>query len=135
MGGRDPWDRGRERRGSEPLGFLQLCADRRFHRMTMTAFEARTGLEPGQYWIEASAGGAAAFGAASLTAEYAHTKGARIMGWAVHGDECGGFPGRSDFDMKTLLQAVARSRYKDFPDVEHWTLFAAAGSVEAAKLF
>ena len=117
----------------EVLGFLQLCADRRYHRLTMAEFETRTGLRPDQYWIEAGAGGAPSFGAATATAAYAYEKGARIMGWAAHGDECGGFPGRSDVEMRAKVQASARERAKDFPDAEHWLLFGTRGRVEATR--
>ncbi|MDQ4125742.1 MAG: hypothetical protein M3134_09110, partial [Actinomycetota bacterium] len=71
---------------AEVRGFLQLCADRRYHRLTMEEFEARTGLGPDDYWIEATAGGAAAFGGSTATAAFAYANGARIMGWAGHGD-------------------------------------------------
>ena len=118
----------------EVRGFLQLCADRRYHRMTMAEFEARTGLRPDGYWIEATAGGAPAFDAATATAEFAHDNGATIMGWAAHGDSCGGFPGCSDSEMKAKVEAAARERSKDFPEAEHWMLFAAGGRVEAERL-
>ena len=117
----------------EILGFLQLCADRRYHRKTMEEFEERTGLRPDQYWIEAAAGGAGAFGVATATAQFAYENGARIMGWAGHGDACGGFPGRSDYEVKSKIQGAARERAKDFPEAEHWTLFAAKGRVEATR--
>ena len=131
----DVWLGVGEGEGGEMRGFLQLCADRRYHRMTMAEFEARTGLGPDQYWIEATAGGAPAFGAATATAEFAYNNGATIMGWAAHGDACGGFPGRSDYEMRTKVQAAARERSKDFPEAQHWMLFAAKGRVEASKSF
>lgn len=118
----------------EVFGFLQLCADRRYHRMTMEEFEARTGLRPDQYWIEARAGGAPAFEAASGTAEFAYDQGATVMGWAAHGDVCGGFPERSNTEMRAAVEARARERAADFPDAEHWMLFAAGGAVEAQEL-
>lgn len=118
----------------ENLGFLQLCADRRYHRMTTEEFEARTGLRHDQYWIQAKAGGAPAFDAPSNTAEFAYGNGARIMGWAAHGDTCGGFPDRTDAEMKAALEAAAADRAAAFPDAEHWILFASGGRVEAKKL-
>jgi hypothetical protein len=118
----------------EILGFLQLCADRRYHRKTMLEFERVSKLRPDQYWIEATAGGAPAFGGATLTARYAYDHGARIMGWAAHGDACGGFPGRDHDAMKAELQAAAADRLADFPGADHWTLFGAGGKVESAAL-
>ena len=118
----------------EVRGFLQLCADRRYHRKAMAEFERVTNLAPDEYWIEATAGGPPAFGAATPTATYAYDNGATIMGWAAHGDGCGGFPGVDDEGMKAKLQAAAADRAIDFPTVEHWTLFGAGGEVEASAL-
>jgi hypothetical protein len=128
-----------ETRGSEPeaiYGFLQLCADKRFHRKTMTEFESEraANLGPEEYWIEAAAGGAPAFGAKTLTAIYAYTHGARKMGWAAHGDECGGFPGTDNAQIRAKLEAIARERFRDFPLAEHWFLFGAGDTVVARKL-
>jgi len=119
----------------DALGFLQLCADKRYHRKTMDAFEAATALTgPDRYWIEATAGGAAAFAEPTLTARYAYENGARIMGWAAHGDGCGGFPGRSDADMQAMLEAAARELLAEFPDADHWLLFGQGGRVEVSPL-
>ena len=119
----------------EVLGFLQLCADKRYHRKTMDAFEAATALEGSdRYWIEATAGGAAAFAEPTVTARYAYENGAKIMGWAAHGDGCGGFPGRSNADMQAMLQAVARKRQSEFPHAEHWILFGHGDGVEGTLL-
>lgn len=116
---------------AERFGFLQLCAERRYHRKTMEAFERATGLGPDEYWIEAAAGGAPAFGTVTATAAFSYANGATIMGWAAHGDTCGGFPGRSDSEIQAKLGAIARERARDFPEAEHWTLFASGGEVEA----
>jgi hypothetical protein len=114
---------------------LQLCADRRYHRKTMDAFEAATSLASSDgYWIEASAGGAATFRSATLTARYAYEQGARVMGWAAHGDACGGFPGRSDEEIEKKLRGIVGERLKDFPEAEHWLLFGHGGRVEATLL-
>lgn len=116
------------------LGFIQLCADRRFHRATMDAFEACAGLAPDEYWIEASAGGAAAIDHPTATAKFAYEQGARLMGWAAHGDRCGGFPGRPNADIRARLKDSALARAKEFPDAEHWLLFGQGGSVEVVAL-
>jgi hypothetical protein len=119
---------------AETLGFLQLCADRRYHRKTMEAFERATGLPPNGYWIEATAGGAPTPEAASVTASFAHEHGATLMGWAAHGDGCGGYPGRSDDEMRAAVEAAAREGAEAFPDARHWVLFGVGGEVEVAEL-
>ena len=122
-------------KSDQVLGFLQLCADRRYHRKTMDALEAATALTgPDRYWIEATAGGAPAFETPTPTAQFAYEQGARIMGWAAHGDTCGGWPGLSNDEIEAKLQAVARERLKGFPDAEHWLLFGSGGAVNASHL-
>ena len=120
--------------GPESLGFLQLCADRRFHREVMTAFEAETGLSPQGYWIEATAGGAPTLGTYTTTARFAYDKGARIMGWAAHGDACGGYPGLDNDAVEAKLEAAARERAQELPGAEHWMLFATGAGVRVTKL-
>lgn len=120
---------------ASPLGFLQLCADRRFHRRTMDAFEEAASLGSSDlYWIEASAGGAAGFDDVTVTARFAHDNGARKMGWAAHGTGCGGFPGSSDDEVKGALKAQTAKRVEEFPDAEHWFIFATEDGIEVSKL-
>jgi hypothetical protein len=109
---------------------LQLCADRRFHRATMLEFERLTGLGAGDYWIEARAGGAPSWSDNTKTARYAYREGARHMGWAAHGDSCGGFPGVSNEEMRRKVERAMKSRAGEFPQAEHFALFAHAGGVE-----
>jgi hypothetical protein len=111
-------------------GFLQLCADRRFHRLTMLEFERQTGLGAGEYWIEARAGGAPSWSDNTKTARYAYQEGARFMGWAAHGDKCGGFPGVSNEEMRGKVEQAMRSRAEEFPQAEHFALFGHGVSVE-----
>ncbi|HEV2755998.1 MAG TPA: hypothetical protein VG318_09515 [Actinomycetota bacterium] len=119
---------------SEALGFLQLCADRRFHRAVMTAFEDEAGLTVDGYWIEATAGGAPTLGTYTTTARFAYDNGARIMGWAAHGDACGGFPGLENEEIEAKLTAAARERAEELPGAEHWMLFATGAGVRVTKL-
>jgi hypothetical protein len=119
---------------ASPLGFLQLCAERRFHRAVMEAFERETGLGPDGYWIEARAGGAPSWADNTKTARLAHGGGALFMGWAAHGDACLGFPGESDDALRARLQRVARRRAEEFPRAVHLLLFAVPGSVEVTRL-
>lgn len=111
-------------------GFLQLCADRRFHRATILEFERLTGLASDEYWIEARAGGAPSWSDNTKTARYAYGEGARFMGWAAHGDSCGGFPGVSNEELRRKVERTMRGRAEEFPQAEHLALFAHGGGVE-----
>jgi hypothetical protein len=111
-------------------GFIQLCADRRFHRPTMQEFERLTGLGENDYWIEARAGGAPSWSDNTKTGRFAYEQGARVMCWAAHGDKCGGFPGVSNDDMRRKVESSMKSRAEEFPEAEHYALFAHEGGVE-----
>lgn len=116
------------------LGFLQLCAERRFHRAVMEAFERETGLRPQEYWIEARPGGAPSWPDNTKGARIAHRAGARLMGWAAHGDVCLGFPGESDGSLRRKLLRVAELRAAEFPQAAHLALFALPGGVEVIRI-
>jgi hypothetical protein len=111
-------------------GYLQLCADLRYHRATMTAFERATGLPADGYWIEARPGGAPSWSDNTRGARLAHERGATHMGWAAHGDECLGLRGESDEQIRRRLERTVRARAADFPDARHYGLFGVAGEVE-----
>jgi hypothetical protein len=113
----------RRQRGGR-LGFLQLCAERRFHRLTMDAFEQATGLAPTDYWIEAVAGGAPALALRTRAMEFARSQGATVMGWAAHGDVCGGFPGADDDRIRAMLETTVARRRHEYPAAEHLAFFA-----------
>ena len=117
-----------------PLGFLQLCAERRFHRAVMEAFERETGLRPDEYWIEARPGGAPSWADNTKGSRLAHKGGARLMGWAAHGDVCLGFPSAGDEEMRRRLDTVARRRAEEFPQAEHFALFALPGTVDVTRI-
>ncbi|HEY3185120.1 MAG TPA: hypothetical protein VGJ77_19930 [Gaiellaceae bacterium] len=116
------------------LGFLQLCADLRFHRAVMEAFERETGLRPDEYWIEARSGGAPSWADNTATSRKAHRFGATVMGWSAHGAECRGFPGESDDAIRLRLDKAARRRAEEFPNVSHLVLFALPAGVEVTRL-
>jgi hypothetical protein len=116
------------------LGFLQLCSERRYHRQTMLAFEQATGLAPDEYWIEARPGGTPSWSDNTKAARLARSEGAEYMGWAAHGDRCGGFPGASNLELARKLDGSARKRAAEFPGVTHLALFAAAGHVEVREV-
>src|SRR5690348_4318346 len=73
-------------------GFLQLCADRRFHREIQERFQRDAKLSsPLDYWIHADAGGAPMMLGLTTAPSYCYEqKGVRLMGWSAHGDVCGG---------------------------------------------
>jgi hypothetical protein len=116
------------------LGFLQLCAERRFHRATMEAFERATGLGPDEYWIEARAGGAPSWDENTRTGRTAFRFGARHMGWSAHGATCLRYPDLSDAELRSRLDRVARRRAQEFPAANHYLLFALPGGVEVVTL-
>ena len=75
------------------LGFLQLCADRRFHKRIQEAFEEDAELTSREdYWIHADAGGTPKMECQRITPDYCYiNKEVRLMGWSAHGAGCGGF--------------------------------------------
>jgi hypothetical protein len=111
-------------------GFLQLCADRRFHRATMREFERLTGLGEDEYWIEARAGGAPSWSDNTKTGRFAYGQGARVMAWSAHGNDCGGFPGVSNEELRRKVEQSMKRRAEEFPEAEHFALFAHEGGVE-----
>jgi hypothetical protein len=111
-------------------GFLQLCADRRFHLRVMKAFEELAALDSTGYWIEAGAGGAPSWADSTEVGRLAYGEGAAHMGWAAHGDDCAGFPGASNADLRTKLERTLRRRVSEFPHATHYGLFAHGHTVE-----
>jgi hypothetical protein len=116
------------------LGFLQLCAERRFHRKVMVAFEQATGLAADEYWIEARAGGAPSWEDNTRGSRIAVRNGADIMGWSGHGDVCLGFPGESDASLRARLERTALRRAGEFPGCVHLALFALPDGVEVTPV-
>jgi len=78
---------------SPARGFLQLCADRRFHKCIQRAFKEDAGLSSREdYWIHADAGGTPKMEYQRITPDYCYiNKEVRLMGWSAHGAGCGGF--------------------------------------------
>jgi hypothetical protein len=116
------------------LGFLQLCAERRFHRAVMQAFEQAAGLAPDDYWIEARAGGAPSWADNTRTARFAARGGATVMGWSAHGERCLGFPGEGDASIRARLERTAQKRAEEFPRCLHLALFALADGVQVTPV-
>jgi hypothetical protein len=115
------------------LGFLQLCSERRFHRMVMEAFEEAAGLAPDGYWIEARPGGAPSWADNTRAARLSHRTGAFFLGGAAHGDNCLGFPGESNERLADRLVKTLNKRAEEFPKVTHFGFFAHGGEVHVLK--
>ena len=112
------------------LGFLQLCADRRFHRVIMEAFEQAAGLAPDGYWIEAIVGGAPGQALRSRAADFARSKGATQLAWSAHGDACGGFPDTPNERLREMLERTVERRRVEYPDATHYVFFATERRIE-----
>jgi hypothetical protein len=109
------------------LGFLQLCADRRFHRDIQEQFQEDAGLEsPEDYWIHADAGGTPKMECQRTAPDYCYyDKKVRLMGWAAHGAVCGGFgPNVPDEVIRRALIVVWRRKREEYPEARHFVYFA-----------
>lgn len=97
------------------LGVLTICGDRRFRRPQEDKFSQTTGLSPQDFWVHSLAGGAGrAFDDNNLELEnYAINHGATIMGWGMHGNYCGGYPGLDDKALKEKLEEVIKKAKKN----------------------
>jgi hypothetical protein len=118
------------------LGFLQLCADRRFHRCLQEQFQKDTGINaPEDYWIHADAGGTPKMECQRTAPDYCYyDKGVRLMGWSAHGDVCGGFgPNVPDEVIRQALVVVAQRKMEDYPDATHFLYFATTIKEEDAE--
>jgi hypothetical protein len=108
-------------------GFLQLCADRRFHKCLQGRFQKDAGLRsPDHYWIHADAGGTPKMECARTAPDYCYYKqDVRLMGWSAHGDNCGGFGENvSDDEIRRALLVTARRKVEDYPLAKHFIYFA-----------
>jgi hypothetical protein len=111
---------------STPRGFLQLCADRRFHSLIQNVFQKDAGLqEPTDYWIHADAGGTPKMAELTIAPNYCYNdKGVRLMGWSAHGAGCGGFG--EDVKDKVIWEALWDTlaiQLGRYPDARHFCYF------------
>jgi hypothetical protein len=107
-------------------GFLQLCADRRFHRRIQEEFKKDANLTSREdYWIHADAGGTPKMGRQRVTPNYCYiTKGVRLMGWSAHGANCGGFgDGVEDVTIRRALCRTMRRKVREYPKAKHFIYF------------
>ena len=123
------------------LGFLQLCADRRFHRCLQEQFQKDTGVNtPEDYWIHADAGGTPKMECQRTAPDYCYyDMGVRLMGWSAHGDICGGFgPDASDEVIQRALIVIAHRKMEEYPEAAHFIYFATTskeGDAEEAAVY
>lgn len=108
------------------LGFLQICIEKRFHRSIQLEFEGRTGLTYTRYWLHSDAGGSPMMEENTKSPNYCYYQmGARIMGWAAHGSNCGGFPPDTpDDEIQAALQATVRRHAEKYRAATHYVFFA-----------
>jgi hypothetical protein len=115
------------------MGFLQLCADRRFHQCIQEAFRSDANLDvPQKYWIHADAGGTPKMTEQTTAPRYCYDdKGVRLMGWSAHGNGCGGFPpGTKDEVIEKALYETIPDKIEAYPDATHFVYFARAIGIE-----
>lgn len=123
------------------LGFLQICADRRFFKCIQDQFQADAGLDSrNSYWIHADAGGTPKMECQRTAPDYCYyDKGVRKMGWSAHGNGCGGFgPNVPDPVIQQALNVVSRRKVEDYPDADHYVYFATLlkkGDAEEAVVY
>ncbi len=107
-------------------GFLQLCADRRFHKYIQQRFKKDAKLTSREdYWIHADAGGTPKMAKQRITPDYCYKKkGVRLMGWSAHGDNCGGFgDGVEDIEIRRALCKTMQKKVKEYPEAKHFIYF------------
>ena len=108
------------------LGFLQLCADRRFHKLLQQEFKKDAKLSSREdYWIHADAGGTPKMGDQKVTPDYCYgPKKVRLMGWSAHGDVCGGYGADVPDDViKRELCKTMQKNVRDYPLATHFIYF------------
>jgi len=111
---------------STPKGYLQLCADRRFHNLLQSEFQRDAELpETTDYWIHADAGGTPKMADLTLLPSWCYNdKEVRLMGWSAHGAGCGGYG--EDVKDKVIwneLWETFEAQRRRYPDARHFCYF------------
>ncbi|HKY30560.1 MAG TPA: hypothetical protein VJM12_21695 [Pyrinomonadaceae bacterium] len=113
--------------GDAPLlGFLQLCADRRFHSLIQSEFQTDAKLNKStDYWIHADAGGTPKMEDLTIAPNYCYKqKKVRLMGWSAHGAGCGGFGEEVPDDViRKALQKTFKKQRRRYPKAKHFCYF------------
>jgi hypothetical protein len=107
-------------------GFLQLCADRRFHSLIQQGFKKDANLSSrDDYWIHADAGGTPKMMDQRVTPDYCYVnKNVRLMGWSAHGAGCGGFG--EEVPDEVIMNALCKSmqvNVRKYPLAKHFIYF------------
>lgn len=108
------------------LGFLQLCADRRFHSLIQAEFQRDAKLKTStDYWIHADAGGTPKMEGLTIAPNYCYKKKkVRLMGWSAHGAGCGGFGEEvPDHVIRKALKDSLKLQKKRYPKARHFCYF------------
>jgi hypothetical protein len=114
-------------------GFLQLCADRRFHKCIQRAFKEDAGLTSRKdYWIHADAGGTPKMECQRITPDYCYiNKKVLLMGWSAHGAGCGGFGEEvPDEVIKRELCNTMQRNVRKYPLAKHFIYFVTVRNAE-----
>lgn len=120
----------------KPLGFLQMCIERRFHQAVQQRFQEVANLKPTDYWVHTGVGGSPNMRDEHLAPDYCVKEGATVMGWAAHGSKCGGLPGYSDNKILHLLKATLVEKVERYKGLTHHAFFAQEGdSPEEVKIW
>jgi hypothetical protein len=108
-------------------GFLQLCADRRFHKCIQQEFTKDAKLSSHEdYWIHADAGGTPKMADQRVTPDFCYKQpnNVRLMGWSAHGANCGGFGyGVKDHVIRQALCETMQGKVKEYPEAKHFIYF------------
>jgi hypothetical protein len=107
-------------------GFLQLCADRRFHKLIQQEFRKDAKLTSREdYWIHADAGGTPKMASQRVTPNYCYDKKeVRLMGWSAHGKGCGGFGEEVPDDViRWDLCTTMQTNVSRYPLAKHFIYF------------
>jgi hypothetical protein len=111
----------------KPLGFLQMCIERRFHQAVQKRFQEVTSLKPTDYWIHTGVGGSPNMRGEHEAPDYCKKQGATVMGWSGHGSKCGGLPRHSDDKIRKMLIKTLKEKAKRYEGLTHHAFFATEG--------
>lgn len=131
--------------GTETLGFLRTCIDRRFVEASRKAFEDATGLGSDAYWHEAYAGGSARdpslvvndakTGNNIYADEYAARHHATIFGWGAHIDNCGGLPDATNTEIANALHEHIQAMIAKYPTFQHYRILASDSGIDITRVW
>lgn len=124
-------------KAKQKLGFLSICADRRYWSYQTAAVQVETGLSDTDFWIDARAGGAGKLvkEEAFAAPDHAYHSGARTMVWGMHGDKCGGFPELSNQELQKILEDLLPVVKERYPEAKHFSVWSKGPNSNVATVF